>query len=85
MEDANEDRMMCIRLNGSWQMVERLVFASKDVLERYDAKLYMQCIGGTEISQVNNVDDSSLEKLFQKSNRFCLDIIHHFVITWCKC
>ena len=41
----------------------------------------MQCISGTEISQVNNFDDSSLEKLFQKSNRFCLDIIPSLLLS----
>ena len=80
----NEDRMMCVRLK--WKLAngnDVLVFLhQKRCFRTFTMQnLYMQCIGGTEISQVNNFDDSSLEKLFQKSNRFCLDIIPSLLLS----
>ena len=80
----NEDRMMCVRLG--WKLTngnEVSVFLHQRNCFRTPMmqRLYMQCISGIEISQADNFSDSSLEKLFQKSNRFCLDIIPSLLLS----
>ena len=80
----NEDRMMCVRLG--WKLAngnEVSVFLHQKNCFRTSMmqRLYMQCIDGRENSQTNNFSDSSLEKLFQKSNRFCLDIIPSLLLS----